>query len=364
MSACSFYWSTNTRASHVPVQKRQRNHPMIGTNKINHIAFVIDKSGSMDRLTDKVVAVFDKQIARLARRSQELDQETRVSVYLFDNTTQCVVYDKDVLRLPSLKDVYHASGGTALLDATGKAIEDLGKTPELYGEHSFLVYVLTDGEENSSRAYSPSKLSKTIANLPDHWTFAAFVPDQNGVHEAKGFGFPKDNISVWSATGKGLEDAGEHMFKATDNFMENRAKGVRGTRSLLSFDTSGVTKKAVKANLDALKATEYSIHHVRKTDAGSQIRDFVEKVTKKPYRQGSAYYQLTKKENVQSRKNICLREDSTGKIYTGDAVRDMLGLPAHEVRVEPTDHPQFTFFVQSTSVNRKLVDGTCVIVIK
>lgn len=350
--------------TYIAVQKKQRSNSMLGTNRINHIAFVIDRSGSMGGISKNVVEVFDKQIERLARRSQEFDQETRVSVYLFNGSIECIVYDKDVLRLPSLKGVYHADGSTSMLDATGRAIEDLKKTPELYGEHSFLVYVLTDGEENTSTKYTSSKLSALIAGLPDHWTFAAFVPDQNGVHEAKSFGFPKDNISVWSTTGKGLEDAGERMFKATDNFMENRAKGVRGTRTLFSFDTSGVTKKAVKANLDALKSTEYSIHHVRKTDAGSQIRDFVEKVTKKPYRQGSAYYQLTKKETVQSRKNICLQEDSTGKVYTGDAVRDMLGLPDHEVRVEPADHPQFTFFVQSTSFNRKLVEGTQVIVIK
>jgi Mg-chelatase subunit ChlD len=51
---------------------------------INHIVFVVDESGSMQLLSKDVVKVFDSQIQHLAQRSQELDQETRVSVYLFN----------------------------------------------------------------------------------------------------------------------------------------------------------------------------------------------------------------------------------------------------------------------------------------
>lgn len=317
----------------------------------------------MERLANDVVKVFDSQIKHLACRSQELDQETRVSVFLFDNVTDCIIYDKDVLRLPSLVDHYHPGGGTALIDATLQGIADLRMTPEKHGDHAFLLYVLTDGEENASAA-APSQLSKIIANLPDNWTVAALVPDASGVSEAKRFGFPKDNISVWTTTGKGVTEAGENMRKATDNFMVGRAKGIRRSSSLFSFDTSDLNKKTVKASLDALPSGVYDLIPVTKRHDGMAIRDFVEKATKQPYAAGSAYYQLTKKEKVQSRKNICLKEVSTGKVYTGDSVRDLLGLPDFEVRVEPAEHPQFVFFVQSTSYNRKLVKDTEVIVMQ
>lgn len=337
---------------------------MLIDNKINHIVFVVDKSASMGRLQEKVISVFDSQVRRLASRSTELDQETRVSVYVFSHEVECVVYDKDVLRLPSLRQAYRVGGNTALLDATDLAITDLKKTPELYGEHSFLIYVITDGEENCSRNTTPAKLSALIKSLPDHWTLAAFVPNSVGVHEAKQCGFPADNISVWGTTTAGLEEVGEQMFRATDNFMANRAKGIRGTRSLFAFDTKSVTKKAVRRNLDAIDPSMVKVIPVKRADNESQIRDLVEKYTRKAYVKGSAYYQLTKKETVQSTKNVCLREISTGKIYTGDSVREMLGLPDYEVRVEPAKHPAFTFFVQSTSVNRKVFEGTEVLVLK
>jgi hypothetical protein len=75
-----------------------------------NVARVLDRSGSMAHLADQVVKVADNQIAYLAKRSKELDQETRVTVYTFGNTTECLFYDKDVLRMPSLKGHYRIDG--------------------------------------------------------------------------------------------------------------------------------------------------------------------------------------------------------------------------------------------------------------
>lgn len=334
------------------------------SNYINHIGLVLDKSYSMTPHADAVIKVVDNLIAKLARDSVALDQETRVSIYLFDDKVECIVYDKDVLRLPSLKGLYKIGGNTALCAATHLAVSDLGKTPQLYGEHAFLVYSLTDGEENASGATAVAAMKRDFQVMPDNWTAAALVPNALGVAYAKQYGFPKDNIVIWDATAaNGMDIAGDVIGKATENFMRSRATGVKSTRSLFSFDTSTLTKKNVKANLDALKAETYELLQVRKADDGAAIKPFVEKRTGKGYVQGSAYYELSKKETIQSRKQICLKEVSTGKVYGGEAVRDLLQLPDHEVRVEPAAHPQFVFFVQSTSVNRKLVQGTELLVI-
>lgn len=334
------------------------------SNYINHIGLVLDKSSSMTPHAEAVIKVVDNLVAKLARDSVTLDQETRVSIYLFDDKIECLVYDKDVLRLPSLKGLYKIGGNTALCAATHLAISDLGKTPELYGEHAFLVYSLTDGEENASGASGIASLVQDFKMMPENWTAAALVPNELGRTYAKRYGFPKDNIVIWDANASnGMDVAGDVISKATENFMRQRASGVKGTRTLFSFDTSGINKKTVKANLDALKAETYELLQVRKADDGAAIKPFVEKRTGQGYVQGSAYYELSKKETIQSRKQICLKEVSTGKVYGGEAVRDLLQLPDHEVRVNPATHPQFVFFVQSTSVNRKLVQGTELLVI-
>jgi len=117
---------------------------------INHVAFVIDESGSMQRHTSAVVRVFDEQIKTLASQSVKMEQETRVSLYLFNSRkgVTCIAYDCDVLRLPSLKGQYRADGGTPLVHATLTSIMELAQTPELHADHAFLLYVITDGEEN------------------------------------------------------------------------------------------------------------------------------------------------------------------------------------------------------------------------
>ncbi len=330
---------------------------------INHIVFAIDASSSIQQsgLTASITKVFDNQISYLATRSKELDQETRVSVYLFADDVQCLIFDKDVLRLPSIASFYKPNGWTALIDGTMKSIEDLEKTAVLYGDHAFLIYTITDGLENRSKT-SSATLAAKIRALPENWTVAVFVPDQNGVHEAKKFGFPAQNISVWDATStKGVGEAGVKMQESTDTFMRARSTGVRGTKNLFSLDTSKISATTIKQNLTELSPKDYMLLPVSKKTA---IKEFVEGWTKEDYRPGCAFFPLTKPEKIQAAKQICIQNKLNGKVYAGSVARQMLGLPDHEVKVEPASHPDHLLYVQSQSTNRLLVAGTQLLVMK
>jgi hypothetical protein len=331
-------------------------------NYINHIVFVVDKSSSISQrgLTSTMVKVFDSQIQYLAQRSKELAQETRVTVYLFADNTECVIFDKDVLRLPSLAELYSPHGNTDLVGSTLLAIEDLNQTFQKYGDHSFLAYVLTDGEHNRG-SEKIEILKKKIESLPENWTVACFVPNQNGVFEAKKFGFPANNISVWNTDAKGVAEVGETMKTVTNNYMTARAAGVRGTKNLFNLDTTKLTKTVIKSNLKELNPNEYYLLHVRKD--GIEIKDFVES-WKLPYIQGSAYFQLTKPEKIQAGKQVCIKNKLDGKVYAGTQAREIIGLPNHEVKVGAANYGDWLVFPQSTSVNRKLVGGTELIVVK
>ncbi|MEU7136611.1 vWA domain-containing protein [Streptomyces sp. NPDC046261] len=335
-------------------------------NYINHVALVLDASSSMSRLSNKVVEVADQQIAYLARRSQELDQETRVTVYVFSNKVECVIYDKDVLRMPSLKQMYRVGGMTALLAATLKSQRELAQTAQLYGDHSFLTFVLTDGQENASHrcpdapAKDPRELVQAVAKVietqEDNWTLAVLVPDQMGKREAMQCGFPKDNIAVWDATStQGLEEAGQVIQQATEKFMVGRAQGIRGSRAVFSTTAEAVNKDTIKAaGLTPANPSEYQLIPVARAAA---IRDWVIECGY-TYRTGCAFYQLSKSEKIQAKKQIAVLEKKTDRVYTGPQARALLGLPDMEVRVKPDHNDDFTIFVQSTSVNRKLVPNT------
>lgn len=332
---------------------------MSGENYINHIALVLDASGSMSGHRRSVITVADNLMAHLARRSQEMDQETRVTVYVFSDTVKCAIYDKDVLRLPSIATLYTGGGMTALIDATVQSILDLEQTAQLYGDHSFLTYVLTDGQENRSRKFNATLLRDRLDKAPENWTFGAFVPDAQGVFEAKRFGFPAGNIAVWDTTSQqGVEDVGKLITDTVNSYMTARASGIRGTRSLFSTGADAVNAKTV-AKLAPMKAGSYFLVPVPKD---AVIKEFVE-ATGNQYKIGQAYYQLMKVETIQGNKALAVVEKATAKVFTGTGVRGMIGLSDLTVRVKPNHNPEYDIFVQSTSVNRKLIAGTKVLIL-
>lgn len=328
---------------------------MAKQNYINHIALVLDASASMYYNREALIQVADSQIKYLAQRSKDLDQETRITVYVFNTKVECVIYDKDVLRLPSIREFYIPNGMTALIDATLKSQDDLALTPEIYGDHAFLTYVLTDGQENRSLS-RPEDLLFRLNSLPSHWTVAVLVPDQAGKFEAKKFGFPSDNIAIWDSTStKGVNEAGDKIRQATETFMVSRASGIRGSRSLFSTGVDAVNVNTIQAaDLKPLNQFQYTLLPVT---AESPIREWVDKHGL-DYHKGDAFYQLTKTETIQPYKKIAIRNKRTGEVYTGQRARDLVGLSQKEERVKPTYNPEYDVFVQSTSVNRKLVPNT------
>ena len=61
-------------------------------------------------------------------------------------------------------------------------------------------------------------------------------------------------------------------------------------------------------------------------------------------------------------KSILIHNKNTGAVYFGNEARNVLGLPHdREIRIVPGNHGDYEIFIQSTSVNRKLLAGTKVV---
>lgn len=345
-------------------------------NKIIHVAFVVDRSGSMRIHEQSVIKVVDNQVAYLANLSKSSNMETRVSVYIFDDVIENIIFDMDVLRLPSIAPYYKARGQTALIDATILAQSELAQTCRIYGDHSFLIFVFTDGQENVSPRRAP-ELRNLLNGLPMEWTVGILVPDINGKIAAQGCGFPAGNISIWNTvSATGVEEAGAEMQAATQSYFNMRAKGQTGTRTLFSTDANAVNADTIRAaGLKPLDSKKYNLVPVVKPKEAKgegvlnkdkhrvwEISDFVRHATGS-FRVGTAYYELSKKEKIQGNKELVIFEIATGNVYVGDGVRAMIGLPDTEMSVAPDFNPKYKIFVQSSSTNRHLVVGTKVLIL-
>lgn len=78
------------------------------------------------------------------------------------------------------------------------------------------------------------------------------------------------------------------------------------------------------------------------------------------FERGKSFYNFTKPELIQKNKEIVLREKSSGDFFEGNMCRKMLNLITYDQtkRIKPTDFPQYDIFIQSTSLNRKLISGS------
>jgi hypothetical protein len=81
------------------------------------------------------------------------------------------------------------------------------------------------------------------------------------------------------------------------------------------------------------------------------------------FKPGRGFYEFTKRETIQAKKEIVILDTESGDMYQGDAARDVLGLPhGASIDISPKnakfDRTRYKVFVQSTSNNRKLIGGT------
>jgi uncharacterized protein YegL len=325
----------------------------------NHVAILLDVSGSMNGLLDQVQKVFQNQINFLRKSSLLFEQETRVSVYTFDDTVKCLISDVDVARPMELEKL-RAGSSTALLDACGMSINDLKEFPQRYGDHSFIIYLLTDGEENSSRKYNANTFKALLNGLPDNFSICALAPSINSIQYLKGYGIPEGNIDKWDTTLKGIEEVGQKFEKSMNNFYEARSKGVRSMSTVFS-DLSKVTVDDVKQVAKEVKNFSIVINEDVKA---IHIKPLVETKINQRYVIGKSYYELVKRETVQENKSIAVQDKKTGKVYVGLDARVLLNLPnIGSVKIDPVQSAKWNVYVQSNAVNRNIIPKQRVLVL-
>ncbi len=341
----------------VPVTKRVLNPAAPEPEPVltNRIALVVDSSGSMQLLRQDVIARLSEQVNNIKAQAHNSGQRTFVSVYQFSGRTRllCLAKDQHPEAVPALTS-YYPDGQTALLDAIQDVARDLESQDDRSPDTSFLMIVLTDGEENDSYT-SAAQIQQLLRRLQgtDRWTFAMLMPPGGRIY-AQQLGIPDGNIQEWEGTRLGLERASRNSIVATTSYYATRALGQTATRAFFA-DLSGVTKRDLN-NLDDLTGQFRRIPVTRE----EEISALVER-SGVPYQLGKGYYQLTKAEKVQSHKDLVIEDRATKRLFGGDEARRLVGIATGAgvtVRVNPGNLANYNLFVQSTSMNRKLVRGT------
>ncbi|WNG83743.1 vWA domain-containing protein [Mycobacterium sp. ITM-2016-00316] len=152
------------------------------------IAFLLDRSGSMQSIKSDVVGGFDAFLTE----QRAGDGECRVTLAQFDSEYEVVYHAVPVGEVPALE--LNPRNSTALLDSMGKLITDTAAEINALAEDerpgSVVVAIMTDGMENSSREWSRPAIKSLVEQQTNQfgWEFLYMGADQDAVEVGKDLG--------------------------------------------------------------------------------------------------------------------------------------------------------------------------------
>ncbi|MGE2733246.1 VWA domain-containing protein [Mycolicibacterium vaccae] len=158
------------------------------------IAALLDRSGSME--TSKKAT--EDGWRELINEQRQIPGRAVVTLAQFDTEYELLYSEADIADLPEF--FVQPRGMTALLDATGKFITDVGtrlsELPEAERPGQVICMIMTDGMENSSQEWSLDGVRKLIEQQRDEWNWKFLFLGAN-----------MDAVSVAGQMGIGADDA-------------------------------------------------------------------------------------------------------------------------------------------------------------
>ncbi|MFZ3577801.1 vWA domain-containing protein [Virgibacillus sp. DJP39] len=174
---------------------------------LTEIIFLLDRSGSMAGLEKDTIGGFNA----LVKKQCQLEGETMLTAVLFDDEYAVLWNGVDANSAELTEEEYFVRGTTALLDAVGKTMLDVGhrfaKTSEERTPGKVLFVITTDGMENASREFSQQKIKEMIKHQEQKygWEFIFIGANIDAVTEADNVGIRVENAYSFEASSEGVE---------------------------------------------------------------------------------------------------------------------------------------------------------------
>ena len=134
----------------------------------------------------------------------------------------------------------------------------------------------------------------------------------------------------------------------------------RGMDAAIGTMLGRVASVRFKTSAMKMGAVDVGRFQVLDVDRDVPIKQFVQD-NGLTFKKGRGFYEFTKTVEVQEYKEVILEHRETGDLFTGDKAREIAGIPVGvRAKVKPNAPglADYVCFIQSTSVNRKLIGGT------
>lgn len=319
--------------------------------RTTNVYLVVDQSSSMSgpKAAKQAEMVWDL-INQFA--AEEREGHGSYTVYVFGVGTTVESHSARPARIFTRPEVVHLTRSkpenTALFDGIGAAIS----SAEVSSAEADLVAIFSDGEENNSHQYNAYTLAPRIQQLTAKGkltvTFAGPKTAYANVQQC----IPAGNFKAWDGSVKEMAEVAALTSSAGQTYTQSRRAGVTRSATLYA-DATKLNTGAVRGFAKQVTPTETKV--VSKHMDGRAIADFFKK-----FEPGRHYYQLIKPEYIQEDKDLVVHIKDANEYRVGSrSIRTLLGLPeTGKIRVAPgPQSDKYDIYVQSASVNRKLVEG-------
>lgn len=208
------------------------------------IAVVLDRSGSMKGLkTDMEVG-----LEKFLRDQAAEPGECRLTLAQFDTVYEVLADYIDVKDAPSF--VLTPRNGTALLDAIGKTVTEVGEKlaslPEEERPAKVFVVIITDGLENSSVEWRQDQVAALIKQQTEQWQweFVYLGANQDSFAVGASMNIARAATMDFAATSAGTQS----MYSSTSNAMRRARGAVRSGASGQSLSYTQEEREEAKGS--------------------------------------------------------------------------------------------------------------------
>jgi hypothetical protein len=183
---------------------------------LTEIAYILDRSGSMQSMQEPAVAAFNLFI----RSQLDVPGDARLTLVQFDDAYEVPFAAMPIQEVPQLTAAtYTPRGSTALLDAIGRTITETNRRisalPEGDKPGKVILAIFTDGEENASQEYTIKHIGDLIRLYRDQkgWDFIFLAANQDAMATAATLRMDTSSSGNVSYSPKGIISTGSAMSR-------------------------------------------------------------------------------------------------------------------------------------------------------
>lgn len=197
------------------------------------ILVITDRSGSMSSIADDVIGGFN----RFLRDQKRQPGDARITYTQFDTQYEVVYQGRPIQQVEELnRNTFVPRGGTALFDAIGRTLNEQGKRikDEAWAE-LVVVCIITDGEENSSKEYSKSRVREMVSHAEANgWKFLFLAANQDAFAASRDFGSAAQYSGNFQANSAGVAMA----YNSTSATLSAMRSGENPDKLLMMTNTN------------------------------------------------------------------------------------------------------------------------------